>query len=116
MSYRIRLLPLSLPCPPISLGLGFNDSAKEGGDTLWNKIQIKWKELKVNLVSIKPWFSTKNNGTEKYSINKRNCDRGLIPKEIFARLKKRNPKIDIKLVKKITSSTVKYHIIETFLA
>jgi hypothetical protein len=89
---------------------------KERGDTLWNKIQIKWKELKVKLVSIKPWFSTKNNGTERYSINKRNCDRGLIPKEIFPRLKKRNPKIDIKLVKKITSSTVKYHIIETFLA
>jgi hypothetical protein len=50
------------------------------------------------------------------SINKRNCDRGLILKEIFTRLKKQNPKIDIKLVKKITSNMVKYHIIETFLA
>jgi predicted SnoaL-like aldol condensation-catalyzing enzyme len=40
----------------------------------------------------------------------------VILKEIFTRLKKQNPKIDIKLVKKITSNTVKYHIIETFLA
>jgi hypothetical protein len=95
--------------------LGGCQFTKEKGDNLWDKMKLKWKEIGADFITIKPWFSTKNNGSESYSINRKNCDRGLIPREIFKQIKKRNPKVNIKILKKVTISMMKYHIIETFL-
>ena len=85
-------------------------------DKLWLALQEEWRKLGIKLITIRPWFTTESwTRDENISIDTKNCNRGLLPKEIIKILKRRNKKVDTTKLRSRTISLFQRNIITTYI-
>jgi len=94
--------------------LGDCPHTRKKNDALWVTLTKIWNKLGAKTIQFQPWFTTSNKRRAKWSLSEELCNKGLIPKEMIAKIKKYNKKLNTKLLKHLTALTIRKHILKTY--